>query len=259
MCRYPLAAVLTATLGWLAATAAATDLVIVDKGKATAVIVVEKEQTKAKQAAETLRSVLTKMSGATLGIVTDGEPVPRGLVELHVGHTAAAKKAVKDIPAGFDPRPRPEVFEEEGFVLKTAGRKVIIAGNNDGPYKGTIFAVHRLLERLGCRWYFPSAWGEIIPKRQTVALPKLDVRSRPDFAARHVNAGGWIKVSKEERAAYRVWAERLGMTSGTLYPLVGDGFLASLVHPKEYFKTHPEWFAMDKSGKRKAYWHQAGW
>ncbi len=31
----------------------------------------------------------------------------------------------------------------------------MVAGNNDGPYKGSIFAAYALLEKLGCRWYFP--------------------------------------------------------------------------------------------------------
>ena len=39
---------------------------------------------------------------------------------------------------------------------------------------------------------------------------------------------------------------------------VGDGFLAYLVPPNDYFATHPEYFAMDKRGERHAGKHPTG-
>ena len=230
----------------------AAPLNIVEDGAAQAVIIVEADAPKSLAAGEAIQQYVEKMSGARLPLVTEGEPVEGDPpVRLLVGHTDAARQARIDIPSGYDTTVREDAFEEEGYVLKTVGQSIIIAGNNDGPYDGTNYAAYALLEMLGCRWYFPGAWGEVVPEHKTITLPALDIVSRPDFAARMVSSGGWVPVSGEESAAYRLWATRIGMC-GHPYPTVGDGFLAYLLPPNKYFESNPEYFAMSEGGERHA-------
>ena len=226
---------------------------IVHEGAGRAVIVVEPDEPKAMKAAQALQAYVEKMSGVRLALVEEGQAVPDGMpVRLLVGQTRAARELGVKIPSGYDITIRPDIFEEEGYVLKTVGRNIIIGGNNDGPYKGTLYAAYALLERLGCRWYFPGDWGEVVPEKKTITVPELDVVSRPDFPVRSIGLSGWVPISSDERQLYRAWEEKVGFNYDRFYPTVGDGFLAYLVPPNDYFKTHPEYFAMNERGERRA-------
>jgi len=230
---------------------AQADLVLVENGVARATIVVVTNETKAVMAANEIQKYVEKMSGAKLPIVNEGAPVSSP-VSILVGHTAAAKKLGVTVPAGFNPAIRPDVFEEEGFVIKTTGNNLIIGGNSDGPYKGTVYAAFEFLERLGCRFYFPGEWGEVVPELKTLAFPDTDLKTKPDFALRNVNLGGWFPSTKEERLTYGDWERKIKYTpSGdSFYPLVGDGFLGYLLPPKEYQTNEPTLYAMNKAGSR---------
>ena len=203
------------------------------------------------RAAVAIQKYIEKMSGARLPIIKEGEAT-RLPVLIFVGHTAAARRFGVKIPAGFNPAIRPEVFEEEGFVIKTKGAKVFIGGNSDGPYRGTIYGAYQFLERLGCRWYFPGEWGEVVPEKKTVVFPETDLVSRPDFALREQNLGGWFPSTPAEQAAYADWNDKIKYTHDAIfYPPVGDGFLGYLLPPKEFMAGDPKLYAMDQSGSRK--------
>ncbi|NQU09395.1 DUF4838 domain-containing protein [bacterium] len=232
----------------------AAPLTIVADGRPNAVIIAAAETNAALAAAEIQRYV-EKMSGAKLAIVTEGqEPAgPARPVRLYVGHTAAAKKSGVKIPAGHDPSIRPDAFEEEGYVLRTKGNNIFVGGNSDGPYHGTIYGAYAFLEKLGCRWYFPGDWGEVVPEQQTVTVPPLAVESHPDFALRYIGLNpGWVPTTTEELSTYRDWCFKVGFAPSHVgtYPNVGDGFLGIHLPPKDFWETHPEYYAMDKKGNR---------
>ena len=239
----------------MASAVRAAPLVIVEDGQPQAAILVQADEPKAQQAAEAIQKYVEMMSGGKLPIVVEGGPIEEALPArlLLVGHTVAARELGVDIPKGHDPSIRPDIFEEEGYVLKTVGQSIVIGGNNDGPYKGAIHAAYALLEKLGCRWYFPGEWGEVVPEAGTIIVPDLDVESRPDFPVRRIGLSGWVPMSGEERNLYNEWCVKVGFNPGAgFYPSVGDGFLAYLVPPNDYFETHPEFFAMDEKGERHA-------
>jgi hypothetical protein len=127
---------------------------------------------------------------------------------------------------------------------------VIVGGNSDGPYQGTIYAGYDLLERLGCRWYFPGEWGEVVPEKKTVTLGEVDLKTKPDFALRTMSLGGWIPSTAEEGKVYADWCRKVRYSAGSFYPVVGDGFLAYLVPPKEFQAKDPSLYAMKKDGSR---------
>jgi hypothetical protein len=241
----------------LAANAAlnAADLILVQDGKPNAVIIVAAAETNATVAAEDIQKYIEKMSGAKLPIVNEPAPDNTGLpVKIAVGHTQLAAQNGVKIPAGFkEVVGDPDAFEEEGYVIKTKGNRIILGGNSDGPYQGTRYAGYEFLERLGCRFYFPGEWGEVIPEKRTIAFPETDLDSKPDFALRYISPGGWIPVSAEEWATYENWCRKVKYTAwgqNKFYPGVGDGFLGYLLPPKEYLSNNPTLYAMNKSGSR---------
>ncbi len=234
----------------------AAPLTIVSEGRARAAIVVEAGEAKAMKAGQALQAYVEKMSGARLALAEEGQAVPDDLaIRLLVGHTQAARELGVEIPSGYDTTIRQAIFEEEGYVLKTVGRDIVIGGNNDGAYLGTLYAAYALLERLGCRWYFPGDWGEVVPGKKTITVPELDAVSRPDFPVRSINPSGWVPMPGNERELYREWGEKIGFNFAQFYPTVGDGFLAYLVPPNDYFESNPEFFAMNERGDRHAGTH----
>ncbi|MBI4026442.1 MAG: DUF4838 domain-containing protein [Verrucomicrobia bacterium] len=237
----------------------AEPLVIVENGQPRAAIVVAADEPKAANAAAEIQKYVEKMSGAKLPIVKEGDPV-KAPISILVGHTTAAQKLGVKIPSGFNPTICADANEEEGYVLMTKGNSLIVGGNSDGQYQGTLYAAYALLEKLGCRWYFPGEWGEVIPRQKTINVPDLQVKSKPDFAIRSVWLSGWLPTSKDEHLIYVEWGARIGMTTkgDSMYPTVGDGYLGNLLPPDEYRNTHPEFYAMNKNGRRELHKNAKG-
>jgi hypothetical protein len=165
--------------------ATAADFTLVRNGNAVATVVIRREATpKVRAAAEELVTYVRRMSGAELPLRTDDEVIagPRVLV----GHSAAVTERGIDVPRGVTTR-----FDEEGFVSRTVGDDLVLAGNEDGDYNGTAYAVYDLLEELGCRWYYPGDLGEVIPSSATLSVPARDRRETPSFRFRlaHIACG----------------------------------------------------------------------
>ena len=118
---------------------------IVRAGKAHATIVIAADAgDKVRTAAADLQRIIEKMSGAKLPLVTDdnaaAEPV------ILVGKSRLTDAAAVEIPSGWTPARR-----EEGFVIHCRDGTLILAGNDEGRYHGTEYAVYDFLERLGVR------------------------------------------------------------------------------------------------------------
>ena len=162
------------------AVARADVITLVDHGKPAATIVVgSNESDQALRAADELRSFVERMSGATLEIRRDTNTVAG--TRIFIGKSNEARNVGIELRSGFTKN-----MNEEGYVIRTGGDYLVLAGNEEGPYQGTLFAVYDLLERLGCRWFFPGPYGEIVPKRETVAIEAIAVTERPDFRFRNI-------------------------------------------------------------------------
>ncbi len=183
-----LACILLAT-----AEAAAADLVIVQDGQPKATIVIAKEapdpvRQKLQTAADELQTYLQKISGAKLPIVDDAQN-PAGALIL-VGRSRLTDALGIAIPAGLTPARR-----EEGFVIACRGDRLLLAGNNDGPYHGTEYAVYDFLRSLGVRWFMPGEFGEVVPQQKTIRVPEQQVGPEAGFpdaelvAARQARTG----------------------------------------------------------------------
>ena len=212
---------------------------IVKDGKPQAIIVTAAQPSaSAKRAAEELQRFVEMMSGAKLPIMTENQTLPAQPLLL-VGRSTRVKGV--DLPAGDD-----KDRTREGFVLKTQGNTVILAGNEDGEYRGTEYAVYELLERLGCRWYYPGEFGQVIPTVKTITVPDVNLAQKPSFVVRNVWPAGWA----DHAGGYEEWLIRNKGTVRNGFAFPGDGTIQKLAPLAKYAKDFPEIYAMDKAGKR---------
>ncbi len=220
-------------------------LVIVDDGKPRAVIVTAAQPSaSATRAADELRHFIALMSGAELPLYAGAEDVPRrerGRPRLLVGHSDAVRQLGVAPPAGQDLD-----ATREGFLLRTIGSDVVIAGNEEAFYRGTEYAVYELLERLGCRWYFPGEFGQVVPRQGTISIPDLDLQQAPSFVVRNIWMSGWA----DETGDHGDWLIRNKGTMALPFAFAGDGSIGRLAPPEIYEEVHPEIYAMGRDGRR---------
>ena len=118
-----------------------------------------------------------------------------------------------------------------------------------GSGAGTANGVYEILDRLGCRWYFPGPVGTYVPSRKEIHLENGSAVIVPSFAARQGINGGptaW-PVPADFSSRQRVWAMR-NRGGGWLWAGSGHSYMF-LIPENQYFKEHPEYFAL-LNGKR---------
>ena len=228
----------------LGAAQATAGIALVDRGQARAVIVVSAQPTEqAREAAGLLQDYVQRISGARLDIRDDTTPVPGP--RILVGNSVGAGSLGVEVPARFT-----NAMNEEEYRIKTVGDAVVLAGNDHPFYRGTVYAVDDFLERLGCRWFFPGAFGEVIPKRDTIVLGDIDVCEHPDFRLRNIWYSGWMPVQGNDGQEYATWMDRNRMNSLKGLSLPGDGTVKRLAPAEQYFDSHPNIYAINKKGER---------
>ena len=200
-------------------------IVLAERGKAAAysIVVPAKAAPSQKYAAEELRDFIEKAVGVRLPIATEKEPL--------------LPKAIIIVPANGE--------EEDSFRLKVECDRLYITGGK----RGALYGVYEVLERFaGCRWY--SSWRTVVPRLDRIEIPAgLDETQVPAFAMREPY---WADVTDHPEFAARLrvnsrsW-KRLGEKFGGDPYRFGGGLgschtFDTLLPPKKYFKTHPEYF-----------------
>ncbi len=253
--------------------AAPEQFVITTGGRPAATIVIAEDvPPSVKLAAEELQEYIERMSGATLPVVNDTEPVEGARILVgNNRHTAAMEL---DVPSGFS-----RELKEEGFLIKTLGNDLILIGNDTGPrsshkfiseqeyiYTGSLFAVYELLERLGCRWYYPGPLGEVVPQMADLSVEAMNESIRPSFPVR----GFWYGAARPRRddpefnGMMNRWMVRNRfLPYGSVLSSARDGSIMSpfrklvwrevdgeRTRVNEMFEEHPEYFAMRRDGTR---------
>jgi hypothetical protein len=129
------------------------------------------------------------------------------------------------------------------------GNDLAIAGNEDWHYRGTVSGVYHLLEMLGCRWFFPGAYGEVVPQMPSITVSALDIDERPSFRFRNIWYSGWMPSTAEDGAALKKWYD-----CNKMHPMhisaPADGSITRLAPPDQYFDSHREIYAVDENGER---------
>ena len=144
-----------------------------------------------RQGADEIVTYVEKISGAKLEIVPAGSASSQAAekVRILVGSSALAQAGSQDTAGRISPADiekakgdRPNTcYEPDGFVLSAQPGVIALAGVRP---EGTVYAAVELLERLGCRWFFPGTLGEVIPQNKTVALDPFKTIQAPSFEYR---------------------------------------------------------------------------
>ena len=220
------------------------------------VVVANKPSVEANAAAWELASFLELVTEAYVPVV----PVSRAKPDYQI--IVGRSQALEDLKLSIDW----EALGPEGFIIRTVGRKLVIAG---GSCRGTINGVYTFLEDVvGCRWYTPTF--SVIPRKQTLSIPPLDVQKVPVFESRFVFCGAATDVDWAARQRLNTFTRDVAMVtkpdgSRVVWnefindpKLTGCYYYAqrqvhTLWHngllPYAMFDEHPEYFAL-VDGKR---------
>ncbi|NUQ64208.1 MAG: DUF4838 domain-containing protein [Pirellulales bacterium] len=216
------------------------ELVLADQGRARATIIVAADtHPKVKAAAEELQTYIEKITGVKLPVATDAGD-PSGPLVL-VGRSRLSEAMGVEMPAGLTPSRR-----DEGFVIACRGDRLLLAGNNDGPYHGTEYAVYEFLRSLGVRWFMPGEFGEVVPRIATLRIPQQETRQKPDFVMRN----WWLHAKPELAAEEARWKLRNKMNPDAMFATPGDSSVRNICPPKAMVQEKPELFAMNEDGTR---------
>ncbi len=194
-----------------------------------------------KTAARELQHYLQAVTGAAFPIHTE-KSAPATAPRLLVGRSNTLERRLPNFPWNS--------LGQDGIVMKTAGRDILLAG---GAPRGTLYAVFTFLEdTIGCRWwtateqFIPHKPTLVIPPPNTVYVPKFryreafyrDVIRHPVFAA-HLKCNGHF--------------ENIPPAYGGHYAILGwCHTFYQLLPPKKYFHSHPDWYSL-RNGKRTAH------
>ncbi len=259
---------LVAAVGWAAVSLAGT-ITIAQQGKSAYTIVVPANapETVGEAAAE-LQKDLALATGAKLAIQKDDGRISGPVLSL--GATQQAKAA------GFSP----EGMKLESYRIVTKGGNLYILGPdtpegkwtpNGGTSNGTASGVYVFLEReLGVRWLMPGDLGRDVPARQTFTVEEGDRTEAPMFNFRRVSHTYQYSSARQlESVIQWLHHQRIGAAGGGGLITFAGAMQLSYDHSwwrtvngarsnsgtstpqvRALYKAHPEWFAMDATGKR---------
>ena len=205
----------------------------------------------AKYAAKEIADALSSVFGTKLKVVT--RPGKKSY-HICVGDKILAKTLKID----------PQKFDRDGFVMRTAGNKILIIGNDHpakDPYrnasgggdrgeKGTLFGAYDFLERFaGVRYFFPGRIGTHTPPAQKLEIPAIDIYDRPDFIQRRFNDYNYAQMPIKR---YDGWSRALNNLRNRkeTFEIPNCHGLAYLGYVQRFAKTHPEYFMVKKDGSR---------
>ena len=205
----------------------------------------------AKFAAQEMAEALSGVFGVSLKPVNAPTKKP---YHICVGDTQLAKSI------GIDPAS----FDRDGFVIRTAGSKILIIGNDhpkneplkhaygygDRGERGTLFGAYDFLERFAkVRYYFPGKIGTCTPKAEKIALPSINIYDRPDFIQRRFND---YNYAMQPIRRFEGWDGRLNNLRNRkeTFEIPNCHGLAYLGYVQRFAKTHNEYFALKQDGTR---------
>jgi hypothetical protein len=225
-------------MGGLCRSVAALD--IVKDGKAVATVVLpEKTDETAKEAAQQIVENLRLCTGVTLPVAPEAQAPAEGTL-IAIGKTAASETLNLDV----DKQLADTCFlRVQGRTLFLVGRDADVKGDVKGSNsaQGTLSAAFALLrDYAGVRWIIPGPQGVWTPKAASISVPDdLNRKIEPTILYIHPRLD-----------AYYPWSRANG--ARTAIRILGGGEKwGEAVPAAKYADSHPEYFAM-RDGKRLA-------
>lgn len=217
-------------------------LTLAQGGKALLPIVISAKASDATKAVATeLAATLTHITGAAFGVKAGDGSSGIVLGSMSEFPTPSLGPALA-IYHGFDGK--------EAYAIRTQKKRLLLLGATD---LGASHAAYRLLEEMGCRWFFPNPNWEIAPHTPTLRFGR-DITDRPTFLSRRIwYAWGFFSDSghPQGRSAaqdYADWARRNSMAE-SFSVNAGHALFAVIDQNKAEFDKHPEYYALT-GGKR---------
>ncbi|QDU28663.1 hypothetical protein ETAA8_37660 [Anatilimnocola aggregata] len=254
-------------------------IVLVAQGKSLVPIILPAKPTRyTKIAATDLAEYLGKVGGEKPKIL-EGVPNPIPEHAIWVG----GQPVLKELFPGTDfdlKHPEEILLKCDGKHLIIVGRDIwdpltnkmkILGGKTEAERKnylagfaeangdvngfqyeyGTVNAVYTFLQdKLGIRWLWPGAEGEVVPKQTQVTLGSFELRYHPQIRMRQTVYAqlAIYKKGGEPGQSGGDWVRRQRVQLDSLYaPSGGHGFTEWYA---AYHKTHPEYFALQSDGTR---------
>lgn len=230
---------------FLASAVSAGDLTLARNGKTDYRIIYTAGE---KEAAQELKLHLDQITGAHFPMLEESKAGTLSGPALYVGNTKFAAEHAGN-----------RNFSDQEWLAKNYGKNILFTG---GKTRGTLYSVYVFLEQqLGCAWF---AWDTaVIPKQAEVILKDFEHHGFPSFESRNIvddtyNTDRWsnkpryakktlfkkrLRASLSYGKFFKTWPEE-----STLYAECHNFY--DFLNPKEYFKEHPEYFSMNKEGKR---------
>ena len=254
--------VLLFTVG--AAAIAAAPLFLCDSGKTEYTIVTAAKPSDIDSfALKELRHFLREATGAEFPVVSeDKTPLAK---RIFLGLGTAAKRCL-----GTDSDLSGELIDEES-VIQCQGNDIFLYGK--GKY-GSLWAVYEFLEsRLGCEFLDVHGFAHI-PKHDKLEVPRELHRAKYAFKVRSLMT--YIYPDKEQASLF-LYRNRQNFDLASSTPGVENVYeqfipahsiemfiptykyedrIYKFIHPpkwlrdRSYFESNPEFFSMDKNGKR---------
>lgn len=239
------------------ATVGAANFDIVSGGVGKATIVISAKPTPVvRYASAELQKHIQLATGAELPIISEAEVEGSGPF-IFVGPS----KQVNDANI------RIQDLGKNEYVIKTSDQSIILAGKDDyiNPLRddfgsmGSLLAVNKWVQdKLGARWIWPGDLGTYVPKQDTLksgenaenlGRPKLE-HSRLRFSA-GVGSWTWNESGGPAREARfmqenSAWLRRHGFVR-TISLEYDHAYIRFW---ERFGQEHPEFFAMQKNGKR---------
>ncbi len=219
-----------------------TTLPLTREGKALlAIVLSEKASPSTRMVAAELAGYLKRISGAAFEVKTgDGS---KGIVlgNIHEFPTPVLDKALT-VYNGSDGK--------EAYAIRTGPNRLLLLGATD---LGASHAAYRLLQEMGCRWFFPNPNWEVVPHQQNLTFSR-DVTDRPAFLSRNIwYAWGLFNDNghPQGRSAtqdYQDWKRRNCMAESFVVN-AGHALFTVIDQNKAEFDRHPEYYALT-GGKR---------
>ena len=179
--------------------------------------------------AKVLQNYISEISGAKLKIVSDASSQKKNDIQL--GRVDRKETSAIDF----------EKLEEDGFVIQTQNKHLIIAG---GSEKGMLYGVYSFLEKhIGCRKYTSKV--TVIPRINSITVQNINDEEIPVFKFREVYYRDAFNQS------YMEWH---GLDSNGFLGTESDWgswchTIGSLVPPAKYATSNPDFYSM-RNGKR---------
>lgn len=219
-------------------------------------------------AVEELQRYLKLISGCDLQIQEKHHGESVFIVGLRQDVTQDSKQSLPPQAEGFD-----------GYAVSVGERNIVVAGDNE---RGVVYGVYDLLEKLGCRWFYPMQDPkdrEVVPTLDVVAFEPGAWSVASPIPIRLCNATSFffeivpeimrtqLDVAMKSRYNGMAWQcdhrsyvgdqyremDQAGIIDeikkrGMLFHGPAHSF-QHFLRDDDYFDDHPEWFGM-RDGKR---------